>query len=78
PRKRWNQLTEPPANPGRFISRNHALLALGADLPAAVLATQLGLSSTTSSQWAQLAQRDYTAYLHSHDTEHLTCRPTSW
>lgn len=62
------------------ISRNHALLALGADLPAAVLATQLGLSSTTSSQWAQLAQRDYTAYLHSHDshdTEHLTRRPRS-
>ena len=62
------------------ISRNHALLALGADLPAAVLATQLGLSSTTSSQWSQLAQRDYTAYLHSHDshdTEHLTRRPRS-
>ncbi|MDV7136714.1 hypothetical protein [Williamsia muralis] len=50
------------------ISRNHALLALGSDLPAAVLATQLGLTSTTTVKWAALAGRDYTAYLHSHDT----------
>lgn len=50
------------------ISRNHALLALSTDLPAAVLATQLGLSTTTTSGWATLAGRDYTAYLHSHHT----------
>lgn len=49
------------------VSRNHALLALSSDLPAAVLATQLGLSTTTTANWAKLAQRDYTAYLHSHD-----------
>ena len=50
------------------ISRNHALLALGSDLPAAVLATQLGLTTTTTVKWAALAGRDFTAYLHSHDT----------
>ncbi|MDH3026374.1 hypothetical protein [Gordonia alkanivorans] len=49
------------------ISRNHALLALGTDLPAAVLATQLGLSTATTTGWAKLAQRDYTAYLHSRE-----------
>lgn len=36
----------------------HALLALGTDLPAAVLAAQLGLSTTTPSGWAGLSQRD--------------------
>lgn len=49
------------------ISRNHAMLVLGTDLPAAVIATQLGLSATTTTSWAALAGRDYTAYLHSHE-----------
>ncbi|HEY9313813.1 hypothetical protein [Williamsia sp.] len=52
------------------ISRNHALLALSTDLPAAIISTQLGLSATTTTSWSRLAQRDHTAYLHSHDTHH--------
>lgn len=51
------------------ISRNHALLALGTDVPAAVLATQLGLSATTTAGWATLSRRDFTAYLHSHEQQ---------
>lgn len=45
------------------ITRNHALLALTADLPAAVVATQLGLTAQTTSRWAQFSQRDRIEYL---------------
>lgn len=44
------------------ISRNRALLALANDVPAAVLAAQLGLHAATTSGWAKFAQRDWSAY----------------
>lgn len=44
------------------ISRNRALLALANDVPAAVIAAQLGLHPTTTSGWAKFAQRDWSAY----------------
>ncbi|WP_157896185.1 hypothetical protein [Mycobacteroides chelonae] len=44
------------------ISRNRALLALANDVPAAVIAAQLGLHATTTSGWAKFAQRDWSAY----------------
>lgn len=45
------------------ISRNHAMLALTTDLPAAVVATQFGLSISAATNWARFAQRDRTEYL---------------
>lgn len=45
------------------ITRNHALLALAADLPAAVVATQTGLTPQTTGRWAQYSQRDNIEYL---------------
>lgn len=44
------------------ISRNRALLALANDVPAAVIAAQLGLHPKTTSGWAKFAQRDWSAY----------------
>ncbi|MCV7101748.1 hypothetical protein [Mycobacterium palustre] len=44
------------------LSRNRALLALANDIPAAVLATQLGLHATTTAGWAKFAQRDWGVY----------------
>lgn len=44
------------------ISRSRALLALANDVPAAVIAAQLGLHATTTSGWAKFAQRDWSAY----------------
>ena len=44
-------------------TRNTALLALAADLPAPVLADLLGLHVSTASRWATYARRDWSAYL---------------
>lgn len=45
------------------ISRNYAMVALTTDLPAAVVATQLGLSASATNRWAKFGQRDRTEYL---------------
>ncbi|WP_298944319.1 hypothetical protein [uncultured Microbacterium sp.] len=39
------------------------MLALATDLPAAVVATQLGLTAQTTSRWAQFSQRDSIEYI---------------
>jgi hypothetical protein len=44
-------------------SRNRALAAWAAELPAPVLADILGLHVTTAEQWAQRARRDWTSYI---------------
>lgn len=45
------------------LSRNYAMVALTSDLPAAVVATQLGLSASATNLWAKFGQRDRTEYL---------------
>lgn len=45
------------------LSRNHALLALATELPAAVIAAQLDLRPQTTVRWARLSQRDNAEYL---------------
>lgn len=45
------------------IARNSAMLALASDLPAAVVATQAGLTPQTTTRWAQLSQRDNVEYV---------------
>lgn len=45
------------------VSRNSAMLALVSDLPAAVVATQMGLTAQTTTRWAQFSQRDSIEYL---------------
>lgn len=45
------------------LSRNYAMLALAADLPAAVLSAQMGMTPKVATQWSRLAQRDTAAYL---------------
>ena len=45
------------------VSRNSAMLALASDLPAAVVATQMGLTAQTTTRWAQFSQRDSIEYL---------------
>lgn len=45
------------------ITRNTAMLALTSDLPAAIIATQLGLTPQTTTKWAQFAQRDNMEYI---------------
>jgi hypothetical protein len=44
-------------------SRNTAVLALAADLPAPVLTSPIGLSTSTTDDWAHLARADWTAYI---------------
>lgn len=39
------------------------MLALTSDLPAAIIATQLGLTPQTTTKWAQFAQRDNIEYI---------------
>jgi len=39
------------------------MLALASDLPAAVVATQTGLTPQTASRWAQFSQRDSIEYV---------------
>ena len=45
------------------LSRNYALVALTSDLPAAVVATQLGLSASTTTAWGKFGQQDQADYL---------------
>lgn len=45
------------------LARNHAMIALTTDLPAAVVSAQMGLTPQTTARWAQLSQRDNTEYL---------------
>lgn len=45
------------------VSRNSAMLALASDLPAAIVATQMGLTAQTTTRWAQFSQRDSIEYL---------------
>jgi hypothetical protein len=45
------------------LSRNYAMVALTSDLPAAVVATQLGLSPSATALWAKFGQRDRAEYL---------------
>lgn len=45
------------------VTRNTAMLALASDLPAAVVATQTGLTPQTASRWAQFSQRDSIEYV---------------
>lgn len=44
-------------------TRNTALLALAADLPAPILADLLGLHITTATRWVEYARRDWSAYI---------------
>jgi hypothetical protein len=44
-------------------SRNAALTAWAAELPAPILADILGLNVTTAEQWAQRTRHDWTSYL---------------
>ncbi|MEY1677806.1 hypothetical protein AB4Z55_26895 [Gordonia sp. ABKF26] len=43
--------------------RNHALATLTSELPAAVVATQLGLHINTTTNWATISKRDNAEYL---------------
>ncbi len=45
------------------IARNFAMLALTSDLPAAVVATQVGITPQAASRWAQFSQRDSVEYI---------------
>jgi len=45
------------------IARNYAMLALTSDLPAAVVASQVGITPQAASRWAQFSQRDNSAYV---------------
>lgn len=45
------------------IARSSAMLALASDLPAAVVATQMGLTAQTTTRWARFSQRDSIEYL---------------
>lgn len=45
------------------IARNSAMLALASDLPAAVVATQMGLTAQTTTRWAKFSQRDSIEYI---------------
>lgn len=50
-------------------SRNTALLALAADLPASVLSDTLGISISAALQWTRRAARDRNSYLAARPTE---------
>lgn len=45
------------------IVRNYAMLALTSDLPAAVVASQIGLTPQAASRWAQFSQCDSIEYI---------------
>ena len=45
------------------IARNSAMLALASDLPAAIVATQMGLTAQTTTRWARFSQRDSIEYI---------------
>jgi hypothetical protein len=44
-------------------SRNAALIALAADLPASVLSELFGISITSALQWTRRASRDWNTYV---------------
>jgi hypothetical protein len=48
-------------------ARNAALIALLEDIPPAILADVLGLHISTAVRWADIARRDWTAYLAARD-----------
>jgi hypothetical protein len=50
-------------------ARNAALIALLEDVPPAILADLLGLHISTAVRWADIARRDWTAYLVARDGE---------
>jgi hypothetical protein len=50
-------------------ARNAALIALLEDVPPAILADLLGLHISTAVRWADIARRDWTAYLAARDGE---------
>lgn len=64
-----------PTNPGTLgrklsrigihnpVARNTAMAALAADLPAAIVATQFGLTPQTTARWAQHSRRNGVEYL---------------
>lgn len=45
------------------VARNYAMLALASDLPAAVVASQMGITPQAASRWAQFSQRDSIEYV---------------
>lgn len=45
------------------IARNYAMLALTSDLPAAVVAVQMGITPQAASRWSQFSQRDNSGYV---------------
>lgn len=51
------------------ITRNTAMVALAADLPAAVIAVQFGLSPQAATTWAQHSRRDSIEYLVARDAD---------
>jgi len=50
-------------------ARNAALIALLEDVPPPILADMLGLHINTAVRWADIARRDWTAYLAARDAE---------
>lgn len=53
------------------IARNYAMLALTSDLPAAIVATQVGITPQAASRWAQFSQRDSIEYIAARGSHHL-------
>lgn len=51
------------------ITRNTAMVALAADLPAAVIAVQFGLTPQAATTWAQHSRRDSIEYLVARDAD---------
>ena len=45
------------------IARNYAMLALASDLPAAIVAVQMGITPQTASRWSQFSQRDNSEFV---------------
>jgi hypothetical protein len=58
-------------------SRNAALIALAADLPASVLSDVFGISITSAPQWTRRASRDWNTYVAAIITERTTRSPTA-
>jgi hypothetical protein len=51
-------------------ARNAALIGLASELPSPVLADLLGIHPTTAGRWADLASRNWHAYLATRTTEY--------
>ena len=41
----------------------YAMLALASDLPAAIVAVQMGITPQTASRWSQFSQRDNSEFV---------------